>query len=66
MAMLTDMIRSALDRAVEMTSELYSAEAAMKHALEALRAGKVDEAEDYLEIGLERLTEFLDWNARGQ
>ena len=64
--MLTDMIRSALDRAVQMTSELYHAEAAMAQALEALRAGDVDEAEDFLMIGLERLNEFLDWNARGQ
>jgi len=64
--MLVDMIRDALGRDAQILWILYSAEAAMESALESLQAGKVDEAEEHLRIGLERVSRFLDEDARGQ
>ena len=64
--MLVDMIRDALGRDAQVLSILIDVEAAMECALEDLQAGKVDEAIEHLRIGLERVSRFLDEDARGQ
>ena len=63
--MLTDMIRSALDRDAQVLSILIDVEAAMECALQDLQAGRVDGAIEHLRIGLERVSQFLDEDARG-
>ena len=62
--MLADMIRSGLDRDMQMLSTLYGAEAAMTCALEDLQAGRVDRAIEHLRIGLEQVSRFLDEDAQ--
>jgi len=64
--MLVDMIRDALGRDAQVLWILYSAEAAMECALQDLQAGRVDGAIGHLRIGLERVSRFLDEDARGQ
>ena len=62
--MLSDTIRTVVDRDVEMLSVMYRAEAAMLCALQELQAGRVDGAAEHLRIGLERVSQFLDEDAR--